>query len=95
MNPLFIAWQLNQKPVQQYLRKSAEGSTQINIRKPVLGDVELAIPDIAQQNTIAKLYEASLKENELLHQLIDNRQQQLNSIATDLIQNSTPKTCKK
>ncbi|MGC9530932.1 restriction endonuclease subunit S [Vibrio atlanticus] len=88
VNPLFIAWQLNQKPVQQYLRKSAEGSTQINIRKPVLGDVELAIPDIAQQNTIAKLYEASVKENALLHKLINNRQQQLNAIATDLIQNS-------
>lgn len=88
VNPLFIAWQLNQKPVQHYLRKSAEGSTQINIRKPVLGDVELAIPDIAQQNTIAKLYNASVKENALLNKLINNRQQQLNAIATDLIQNS-------
>lgn len=95
VNPLFIAWQLNQKPVQQYLRKSAEGSTQINIRKPVLGDVVLSIPDIEQQNTIAKLYQASVKENALLHKLITNRQQQLNVIAADLIQNSTLKTCKK
>ncbi|WP_299022177.1 restriction endonuclease subunit S [uncultured Photobacterium sp.] len=88
VNPMFLAWQLNQKPVQQYLRKSAEGSTQINIRKPVLGDVEIAIPDIERQDTIAKLYTASIKENVLLHKLITNRQQQLNAIATDLIQNS-------
>ncbi|NOJ08293.1 restriction endonuclease subunit S [Vibrio splendidus] len=88
INPMFLAWQLNQKPVQQYFRKSAEGSTQTNIRKPVLADVELAIPDIEKQNTIAKLYAASIKENALLHKLINNRQQQLDAIATDLIQNS-------
>lgn len=88
VNPMFLAWQLNQKPIQQYFRKSAEGSTQTNIRKPVLADVELAIPDIEKQNTIAKLYVASIKENALLQKLINNRQQQFNAIATDLIQNS-------
>lgn len=88
INPLFIAWQLNQSPVQHYLRKSAEGSTQINIRKPVLGNVELAIPTLERQNIIAKLYNASIKENALLHKLIKNRQQQFNAITNDLLNNS-------
>ena len=88
VNSKFLAWQLNQKPMQNYFKKSAEGSTQINIRKPILADVELAVPSLEKQEFIAKLYEASLRENALLHQLINNRQQQLNAIASDLLKNS-------
>lgn len=88
INPIFLAWQLNQKPIQQYFRQTAEGSAQTNIRKPVLANVELEVPVLEKQNIIAKLYEASIKENALLHKLINNRQQQLNAIATDLIKNS-------
>jgi len=85
IDPLFLAWQLNQKPVQNYFRKSAEGSMQINIRKPVLADVELGIPSMREQHAIAKLYAASLKEHALLNKLINNRKQQLNAIAYGLI----------
>lgn len=88
VNSKFLAWQLNQKPMQNYFKKSAEGSTQINIRKPILADVELAVPSLEKQEFIAKLYEASLKEHALLNQLINNRQQQLNAIASDLLKNS-------
>ncbi|MCJ2375552.1 restriction endonuclease subunit S [Vibrio sp. ZSDZ34] len=88
VNPQFLTWQLNQAPVQTYFKRSAEGSFQISIRKPVLAATPIALPDIETQNTIAKLYEASIKENALLHKLINNRQQQLNAIASDLIQNS-------
>jgi len=90
VNPQFITWQLNQAPVQNYFKRSAEGSFQISIRKPVLAATPIALPDIATQNTIAKLYAASIKENALLHQLIHNRQQQLNAIASDLIKHSGP-----
>jgi restriction endonuclease S subunit len=74
--------------VQTYFKRSAEGSFQISIRKPVLAATPIALPDIETQNPIAKLDEASIKENALLHKLINNRQQQLNAIASDLIQNS-------
>jgi len=90
VNPQFITWQLNQTPVQNYFKRSAEGSFQISIRKPVLAATPIVLPDIATQNTIAKLYAASIKENALLHQLINNRQQQLNAIASDLIKHSSP-----
>ena len=88
VNPQFITWQLNQSPVQTYFKRSAEGSFQISIRKPILAATPIALPDITTQNTIAKLYAASIKENALLHKLINNRQQQLNVIATDLIRHS-------
>ncbi len=88
VDPLFITWQLNQMPLQQYFQRSAEGSMQISIRKPVLAAAPIALPDLQTQRTIAKLYHASLKENALLYKLINNRQQQLNAIATELMQST-------
>ncbi|WP_422409577.1 MULTISPECIES: restriction endonuclease subunit S [unclassified Endozoicomonas] len=85
VNPEFLTWQLNQSPVQRYFRNSAEGSHQVNIRKPVLAETAVTLPDLTTQNTIAKLYRASIKENALLQRLIVNRQQQLSIIANDLI----------
>ena len=67
VDPLFITWQLNQMPLQQYFQRSAEGSMQISIRKPVLAAAPISLPDLQIQRTIAKLYSASLKENELLY----------------------------
>ncbi|UYM16966.1 restriction endonuclease subunit S [Endozoicomonas euniceicola] len=88
LNPEFLTWQINQAPVQRYFDNSAEGSRQLNIRKPILAAAPIAVPDIETQNTIARLYAASLRENALLHRLIHNRQQQLNAIANDLISHS-------
>lgn len=88
VEPLFITWQLNQMPLQQYFQRSAEGSMQISIRKPVLAAAPISLPDLQIQRTIAKLYSASLKENELLYKLINNRQQQLNAIAAELMQST-------
>ena len=90
INAQYIAWQLNQTPIQNHFKRSAEGSFKISIRKPILAATPIVLPDIATQNTIAKLYAASIKENALLHQLINNRQQQFNAIATDLMKNSSP-----
>ena len=91
LNPEFLTWQINQPPVQRYFKNSAEGSHQISIRKPVLGAAPIALPDIEAQNTIAKLYRASIREHALLHRLIANRQQQLGAIANDLLSHSSRK----
>ncbi|CED61469.1 Putative uncharacterized protein [Moritella viscosa] len=85
IDPNFIAWQLNQSHAQRYFKVSAEGSLQVSIRRNVLEEVSLSIPDIAKQRTIANLYLASLKEQALLNKLIKNRQQQLSVISDDLM----------
>lgn len=91
VDPQFIAWQLNQKPAQTYFRKGAEGSTQINIRKPVLAEVELGVPCLEKQIAIAKFHQASVKEHALLEKLIHNRQQQNHAIANDLLRTNHKK----
>ena len=34
--PAFLAWQINQAPFQRALRRAAEGSSQLSVRRPVL-----------------------------------------------------------
>ncbi len=63
----------------------ADDSFQISIRQPVLAAPPIVLPETAIQNTSAKLYAASIKEHRLLHQLINNSQQQLRAIAPDLM----------
>lgn len=85
LNMQFITWQLNQGPAQTYFKKTAEGSTQINIRKQVLADLRIGVPSLAQQNLIAKLYQDSVAEQNALQAMIDNRKQQNNLIAAELL----------
>lgn len=85
INPAFLAWQLNQEPVQNYFKRSAEGSLQIALRKDVLAATTIVLPCHSEQNTIASLYQAAIKEHQLLQQLIENRQAQLTALARDLV----------
>lgn len=84
LNPEFLSWQINQQTIQNYLTRSAEGSGQTAIRKPVLEATPVIVPDIKKQETIVKMHRSAVKEAELLQLLIDNRQQQLNAIANNL-----------
>jgi hypothetical protein len=85
LNMQFIAWQLNQPPLQTYLRRSAEGTLQVSLRRQVVEDAVLAIPDLHTQNLIAKLYVAAQQEHNTLTRLIENRKMQLSAIATQLL----------
>ncbi len=85
LNMQFLAWQLNQAPAQNYFRRTAEGSGQLNIRKQTLADLIVGIPPLEKQHALAKLYQASVSEHKLLTQLINNRIQQNSLIAADLL----------
>ena len=47
--PEFLAWTINRAPCQRYLTRLAEGSDQLSIRRPVLEDLPVAVPDLARQ----------------------------------------------
>jgi restriction endonuclease S subunit len=82
--PKFIAWQLNQAPLQRYFRQSAEGSAQVSIRRAVLEQAVITLPPLEQQVILTEFADKALKEKQLLTKLIDNRQQQIDAIANDL-----------
>jgi len=84
--PAFLAWQINQPPFQRQLQQAAEGSSQLSIRRPVLESLTLCVPSLADQQRIVALADLARQERNTLHQLIHNREQQLQALAEGLAQ---------
>ncbi len=84
--PAFLAWQINQPPFQRQLQQAAEGSSQLSIRRPVLESLTLSVPSLADQQRIVALADLARQERRTLHQLIHNREQQLQALAEGLAQ---------
>ena len=82
--PAFLAWQINQPPFQRQLQQAAEGSSQLSIRRPVLESLTLSVPSLADQQRIVALADLARRERHTLHQLIHNREQQLQALAEGL-----------
>jgi hypothetical protein len=85
LNMQFIAWQLNQAPLQAYFKRSSEGTLQVSLRRQVVEEAIVAIPDIRTQNLLANLYFSSQQEHKTLTKMIENRRMQLSAIATQLL----------
>lgn len=88
--PAFLAWQINQPPLQRVLRKAAEGSSQLSIRRPELEALQVSVPSIARQKKVADLVGLALRERDLLTSLIRNRERQLETLATELAHSAAP-----
>lgn len=82
--PAFLAWQINQPPFQRQLQQAAEGSSQLSIRRPVLESLTLCVPSLPDQQRIVALADLARRERQTLHQLIHNREQQLQALAEGL-----------
>ena len=64
--------------------QAAEGSSQLSIRRPVLESLLLSVPSLADQQRIVALTDLARRERQALHQLIHNREQQLQALAEGL-----------
>lgn len=83
--PEYVAWALNQQPIQKYFKQSAEGSSQLSIRKAVLENTEITIPSLVKQKSIVGLNKAVMKERKVLKALLTSREQEMNFIAQDIL----------
>jgi hypothetical protein len=83
--PEFVAWQMNLPKSQNYLASSATGSFITSIRRQVLETVPLRLPSMEHQKLLANLGQAAVREKELIKRMIENRKQQLNAIAKELL----------
>src|SRR5690606_29033649 len=84
--PDYLAWHINRAPSQRYLLSNAEGSDQLNIRRAVLEDLPIAVPDLARQRLIVELAQAAAEERLRLQALIHNREQELDTLAQHLLE---------
>ncbi len=86
-NPAFLAWQINQKPAQEYFKRSATGSHILNIRREVIENLKVALPSLDQQRMIVQHFQAATAERHALEELIENRNHEIEAIALGLFQN--------
>lgn len=82
--PAFVAWQINQSPFQRELRRAAEGSSQLSVRRPVLESLPIGIPPVAHQQRIVDLARFAQRERLLQARLLRNREREFELIAREL-----------
>jgi hypothetical protein len=84
--PEFLAWQINQLPVQRYLSKNAEGTDQLSIRRAVLEATFISVPPMEQQRYVVHFAKLAGNERACLENLIHNREQQMQALALKLFE---------
>lgn len=82
--PEFLSWQINQPPLQRQLHASAEGSSQLSIRRGEIESLNIVIPPIDQQQRVVALAVLATRERQLLLRLIQNRERELAALANTL-----------
>lgn len=68
-NPDYVAWYINQTPVQKHFEQSQEGTYTVSINRKALEESPIKLPPLQEQNTIAKLVKLSQKEQHIYARL--------------------------
>lgn len=82
--PEFLAWVVGQGPVQRQLQQAASGSLQLSVTRQALEALEIPLPPLATQRVITDLAAAAARERVVLTALIQNRERQLEALASAL-----------
>lgn len=84
--PAYLCWYINRKPAQRYFQREAEGTFTKSIRRQVLESLPVALPNLEKQHNIVQLSTSIRREQQLLKQLTSNGENLMNTIASDLFQ---------
>lgn len=84
--PQYVAWYINQKKVQAYLKTNEMGTYVPNINKSTVEQMPIELPTMEKQMLIAKIAELNNKEQNIYQRItelknIDTQQQLLKSIS--------------
>jgi restriction endonuclease S subunit len=88
VNPKYLCWYINNNRAQAFIESNRAGSYIPNVNKSVLEELEIMLPPMKLQNTIAELSQLTVKEHDLLGQIRDKRELLMNTILNDLISNN-------
>jgi restriction endonuclease S subunit len=80
INPNYLAWYVNQKHVQQYLKENRAGTYIPNINRDTILGIQLSLPEIGVQNLIAKINSLSKREYYLNEKLTSLRKILINNV---------------
>lgn len=82
--PEFLAWVVGQGPVQRQLLQAASGSLQLSVTRQALEALEIPLPPLATQRVVTDLAAAAARERAVLTAMIQNRELQLEALASAL-----------
>ena len=92
INPEFLAWQINQKPCQDYLRRTSEGSTTKSIRRDLANKIPIVIPPLEEQEQIVKVHRCIRNERTLARRLIENGEHLMAGLAMKTLNSPSKET---
>jgi len=86
--PEYLHWFINQKRTQHRLARNSQGPNSTTIASAItasaINNLEIIVPAMEKQQSIAKLQKLYRKEEMLIQDLITNRKQMMNAIISDL-----------
>lgn len=85
--PSYLTWYLNNHTTQNLLMSAREGISVSNIKKSFMEELEVEIPSLDKQHLIGEVYQLSIKENELLSELLAEKQKLVMSGLINTIKN--------
>ena len=83
--PEYLAWFINALPSQRYFEQHAEGTRTKSVRRQVLTNLEIVIPELEGQEKIVSLAQNINEQQEQLSRLLLVNRQILDGIAEDLV----------
>jgi hypothetical protein len=83
--PEFLAWQLNQEPIQRYFAGESEGTLTKSIRRKALDETPIAVPSIQKQHQIIGLQAAVRQKRQIYERLMRSEDALMAGIAAELL----------
>jgi hypothetical protein len=74
--PCYLAWWINQKPAQQFLRATSQAATIPYVSKSALSEMEIRVPDFRTQEMICRVTDL-MRRGHVLQNEIDERRTKL------------------
>lgn len=89
VNPIYLTWWLNQKPVQNYFKTKSRGTGSLSLPRSALEETEIVLPTIKEQHVIASLYSNLAQQKAVQQELISNSEKLLAGIAQRINNNES------
>lgn len=89
VNPVFLAWVINETETQEELARAASGTTVPFVTKQAFSALKIEVPPLEQQAPIARLYQLACRERLLIRKLERQRSEYLRSISRILYEQAS------
>lgn len=89
LSPAYLCWVLNYAPTQRRMTDTQTGTNIPSVSKRALGDIEMPVPSLAQQEKILQLQAIGDAQRDAMNALITNNENMLNGMFQQLINGVT------